>query len=106
MHGPSTRRGAQKRTFTPRLEALEDRALPTVSAPIVLSPGVVEFNTTGTGNNTLIITDDGMGDVSFATSSTAKPTAIKGGPVNEIIFNAGPGSYTFTYTMTNNAPLT
>jgi hypothetical protein len=97
---------ARKRTFTPALEALEDRTLLTVSAPILVSPGVVQFNTTGTGNNTLIITDDGKGDISFATSSTAKPTAIKGGPIHEIIYNAGPGSDTFTYNMANNAPLT
>ena len=106
MHGPSRRNCARKRTFTPTLEALEDRTLLTVAPPVVVSPGVVLFTTSGTGNNTLNIFDDGKGDISFSTSSTAKPTLVKGGPVHEIIYNAGPGSDTFTYTMTNNAPLT
>jgi hypothetical protein len=106
MHGLSTRKAARKRTFAPTLEALEDRSLPTVLAPVVVEPGVVVFNTSGTGNNTLNIFDDGVGDLSFSTSSTAKPTAIKGGPVHEIVYNAGPGSDTFNYSMVNNAPLT
>ena len=105
MHGPSTRKGTRKRTFTPRLEALEDRSLPTVVTPTA-SGGVLVINTTGTGNNTVVLTDDGMGDISFANSSSAKPALVKGGPIHEIIYNAGPGSDTFTYTMTNNAPLT
>ena len=106
MHGLSTRKGARKRTFAPRLEVLEGRSLPTVLAPISVAPGVVEFSTTGTGNNTLNIFDDGVGDLSFSTSSTAKPTVIKGGPVHEIIYMAGPGSDTLTYSMLNNAELT
>jgi hypothetical protein len=87
------------------LEALEERCVPTVSTPTA-SGGVLVINTTGTGNNTVVLTDDGMGDISFANSSTAKPALIKGGPIHEIIYNAGPGSDTFTYSMVNNAELT
>jgi hypothetical protein len=88
------------------VEALEGRSLPTVLAPVSVAPGVVQFSTTGTGNNTLNIFDDGAGNLSFSTSATGKPTVVKGGPVHEIIYNAGPGSDTFNYSMLKGASLT
>src|SRR5262249_48071901 len=94
MHGPSPRCGARKRTFAPGVEALEDRSLPALVGPTLVAPGVVQFTATGSGNNTLNIFDDGVGDLSFSTSSTAKPTVVKGNPIHEIIYNAGPGSDT------------
>jgi hypothetical protein len=109
MQGLSTRNGARKRTFAPGVEVLEDRRVPALLPPVAVAPGVVQFSATGTANNTLNIFDDGAGHISFSTSSTAKPTALsaaKFGPsIHEIIYNAGPGSDTFTYNMINGAAL-
>src|SRR5262249_46848576 len=79
---------------------------PALVGPTLVAPGVVQFTATGSGNNTLNIFDDGVGDLSFSTSSTAKPTVVKGNPIHEIIYNAGPGSDTFSYNMLNGARLT
>jgi hypothetical protein len=103
-------RGRQGR-FVPRVEALEDRLVPAVNAPVVIAPGVVVFSATpaSSGSNTLNIFDDGVGDIKFNTSSTgsgSQSSLPKGtGPIHEIIYAASTGTDVLNYKMLNNATL-
>jgi hypothetical protein len=90
----------QTRRFVPRLEAFDDRCLPSVNA--VLSQGTLQI--TGDANaNTIAITDDGTATgVTIVADGQPLSYTSDGSTIQAIIVDAGAGNDNVSYTL--NAP--
>lgn len=88
---------AKTNGFRPKLEALEDRWCPS-AATVSVHQGVMLVRTAH-ANDTVAITDDGLGHVS-ATISGADNDSASGDHIHAIVVRANRGSDSITYQLT------
>jgi hypothetical protein len=90
---------AKRNGFMPKLEVLEDRWCPS-AASVAVHNGTLIIHTAH-ANDTIAITDDGLGHVS-ATISGAESASASGDHIHRIVIMANGGNDSISYHLTGN----
>src|SRR5438034_321947 len=88
-----------RRTFTPRLESLDDRAMPSATVPFTEDNGILTIRGDQHAN-TIVVTDDGTGAANAVQVTIDGHDYFSQGAVTKIVVNSGGGADTVRYELT------